>query len=90
MLEIEEAGYAKMNKGDCLAFLGGLYHAGGHNLTTDQYRPVHDLSNQRILETRGKRISRIRKAIGKLADVILLVGECIPCIYNGGSLVLEL
>lgn len=41
---MEEAGYATMEKGDALAFLGGLYHAGGHNLTTDQYRPVHDLS----------------------------------------------
>jgi len=41
---VDEIGYAVMEKGDCLAFLGGLYHAGGHNSTTDQYRPVHDLS----------------------------------------------
>lgn len=40
----DEIVYAVMEKGDCLAFLGGLYHAGGHNSTTDQYRPVHDLS----------------------------------------------
>ncbi|KAG4439084.1 hypothetical protein IFR05_005426 [Cadophora sp. M221] len=42
--KVDEIGYAVMEKGDCLAFLGGLYHAGGHNSTTDQYRPVHDLS----------------------------------------------
>ncbi|KAK0114318.1 hypothetical protein ONS95_013812 [Cadophora gregata] len=42
--KIDEIGYAVMEKGDCLAFLGGLYHAGGQNSTADQYRPVHDLS----------------------------------------------
>ena len=24
--------------------VGGLYHAGGHNSTKDQKRPMHDLS----------------------------------------------
>lgn len=42
--KVSEIGYATMQKGDCLAFLGSLYHAGGQNSTTDQYRPVHDLS----------------------------------------------
>jgi ectoine hydroxylase-related dioxygenase (phytanoyl-CoA dioxygenase family) len=33
-----------MNVGDCFVMLGGLYHAGEHNQTKDQKRPVHDLS----------------------------------------------
>lgn len=42
--KVEEAGYATMEVGDCFCMVGGLYHAGGHNLTTDQKRPMHDLS----------------------------------------------
>ncbi|KUJ18988.1 phytanoyl-CoA dioxygenase family protein [Mollisia scopiformis] len=42
--KVEEAGYGIMDVGDCFVMLGGFYHAGGHNLTKDQYRPVHDLS----------------------------------------------
>lgn len=42
--KVEEAGYGVMEVGDCFVMLGGFYHAGGHNLTKDQYRPVHDLS----------------------------------------------
>ncbi|TVY38598.1 Dioxygenase [Lachnellula occidentalis] len=41
--KVEEAGYAEMNVGDSLCFLGGLYHAGGHNLTQNQKRPMHGL-----------------------------------------------
>ncbi|TVY28760.1 Dioxygenase [Lachnellula hyalina] len=41
--KVEEAVYAEMNVGDSLCFLGGLYHAGGHNLTQDQKRPMHGL-----------------------------------------------
>lgn len=42
--KVEEAGYGIMDVGDCFVMLGGFYHAGGHNMTKDQYRPVHDLS----------------------------------------------
>jgi ectoine hydroxylase-related dioxygenase (phytanoyl-CoA dioxygenase family) len=41
---VEEAGYATMQVGDCFCMVGGLYHAGGHNSTKDQKRPMHDLS----------------------------------------------
>lgn len=42
--KFEEAVYAAMKVGDCFCMVGGLYHAGGHNLTNDQKRPVHDMS----------------------------------------------
>jgi ectoine hydroxylase-related dioxygenase (phytanoyl-CoA dioxygenase family) len=42
--KVEEAVYATMNVGDAVCMLGGLYHAGGHNLTKDQKRPLHSMS----------------------------------------------
>lgn len=41
--KVEEAVYATMNVGDAFCMLGGLYHAGGHNLTKDQKRPLHGM-----------------------------------------------
>lgn len=38
---VEEAGYAIMEKGDAYVMLGGTYHAGGANKTTDVMRPMH-------------------------------------------------
>lgn len=35
--------YATMQKGDALAFLGSVYHAGGGNITKDWKRPMHSL-----------------------------------------------
>ncbi|KAF4465157.1 Phytanoyl- dioxygenase [Fusarium albosuccineum] len=38
-----EAILATMNRGDAVAFLGSLYHAGGANTTTDDRRTIHSL-----------------------------------------------
>ncbi|KZF19831.1 phytanoyl-CoA dioxygenase family protein [Xylona heveae TC161] len=39
----EEATYAEMDVGDCWVMLGGLYHAGGSNITETEKRTVHGL-----------------------------------------------
>jgi ectoine hydroxylase-related dioxygenase (phytanoyl-CoA dioxygenase family) len=39
----ENLAYATMKKGDAYCMLGGTYHAGGENITTDQTRPMHGL-----------------------------------------------
>jgi ectoine hydroxylase-related dioxygenase (phytanoyl-CoA dioxygenase family) len=39
----EEVTYACMMPGEAFCMLGGLYHAGGANTTTDQKRPMHGL-----------------------------------------------
>jgi ectoine hydroxylase-related dioxygenase (phytanoyl-CoA dioxygenase family) len=38
-----DVAYAEMEIGDCWIMLGGLYHAGGANVTTDEKRTVHGL-----------------------------------------------
>jgi ectoine hydroxylase-related dioxygenase (phytanoyl-CoA dioxygenase family) len=40
--QVEEAGYGEMDVGDAFCMLGGLYHAGGEN-TTSEMRPMHGL-----------------------------------------------
>ncbi|KAI9726679.1 MAG: hypothetical protein M1834_008944 [Cirrosporium novae-zelandiae] len=40
---LEECGYATMEPGEALIFLGSTYHAGGTNATTDTNRPVHGM-----------------------------------------------
>ena len=42
-LDEESVVYAEMEVGDCMIFLGGLYHAGGANITEDEKRTVHGL-----------------------------------------------
>lgn len=37
-------GCASMNIGDAFVMLGGWYHAGGHNQTGNEKRPMYDLS----------------------------------------------
>ncbi|KAI9741326.1 MAG: hypothetical protein M1834_003043 [Cirrosporium novae-zelandiae] len=39
--QIEEAAPVLMKPGECLAFLGSLYHGGGTNTTKDVRRPMH-------------------------------------------------
>ncbi|KAK5446598.1 hypothetical protein LTS15_009530 [Exophiala xenobiotica] len=39
----DSVAYAEMEVGDCWIMLGGLYHAGGANVTQDQRRSVHGL-----------------------------------------------
>lgn len=39
----ESIAYAEMEVGDCWIMLGGLYHAGGANITRDEKRTVHGL-----------------------------------------------
>jgi ectoine hydroxylase-related dioxygenase (phytanoyl-CoA dioxygenase family) len=39
----ENLAYAEMEKGDAYIMLGGTYHAGGENTTTDETRPMHGL-----------------------------------------------
>ena len=41
--QIHEAIAAEMEVGECLIFLGSLYHGGGTNSTTDVKRPLHGL-----------------------------------------------
>ncbi|EXJ91452.1 hypothetical protein A1O1_04564 [Capronia coronata CBS 617.96] len=41
--KVEEATYAEMEAGDCWIMLGGLYHAGGANITNNERRIVHGL-----------------------------------------------
>ncbi|KIW16834.1 hypothetical protein PV08_04024 [Exophiala spinifera] len=43
LIEEESIAYAEMDVGDCWIMLGGLYHAGGANNTTNVKRTVHGL-----------------------------------------------
>ena len=70
---MEEAGFATMEVGDCFCMVGGLYHAGGHNSTKDQKRPMHDLSFCRgYLRQEVRSNSWCRHNI-----LIMTIGECI-------------
>lgn len=40
---MEEAAPATMMPGDAWCHLGGMYHAGGANKTTDWRRPIHSM-----------------------------------------------
>ena len=40
---VSEAAYAEMDPGDAFVMLGGCYHAGGANQTTDQWRSLHGI-----------------------------------------------
>lgn len=40
---MEEAAPATMMPGDAWCHLGGMYHAGGANKTTDWRRPMHSM-----------------------------------------------
>lgn len=38
-----EVGYATMVPGEAVCYLGGIYHAGGANVTKDQKRALHSM-----------------------------------------------